>query len=133
MAFPGGHMNEQAFKRTDRVSDLLRKIISEVFATRIPHHGFDQVTITEVKVTPDLRSAHVFYRLLDPSKRTEIMHSIQQKSKIIQREVGSQTKFRNTPRLTFEYDESLDYGNKIEQLLIKIKDDDAVPSDNEEE
>lgn len=126
-------MNEQPFKRTDRISDLLRKIVSEVFATRIPHHGFDQITVTEVKVTPDLRSARVYYRLLDPTRRTEIMHAIQQKAKIIQREVGSQVNFRNTPRLTFEYDESLDYGNKIEQLFIKIKDSESTPNDNEEE
>ena len=119
-------MNEhqqQPFKRIDRVSDLLRNIIAEIFATKIPHCGFDQVTITEVKVTPDLRNAHVYYRLLDPSKRPEMMNTIQGKTKLIRREVGKQINFRSNPKLTFEYDESLEYGDRIEQLLHSIRDE----------
>lgn len=125
--------DQQPFKRTDRVSDLLRKIISEVFAKKIHHQGFDQVTITAVNITPDLRRAHVYYRLLDPTKRTEMMHAIQSKTKLIQKEVGSQIKLRSTPKLTFQYDEAFDYGNRIEQLLSTIKDSDKEEPTNEEE
>lgn len=116
-------MNEQPYKRTDRVSDLLRKVISEVFATKIHHQGFDLVTITDVRVTPDLKTAHVFYRLLDSTKRTEIMHAIQEKTKLIQREVAANVELRSTPRLTFQYDEAPDYGDRIEHLLSSIKKD----------
>lgn len=123
---------EQPFKRTDRVSDEIRKIISEVFS-RMHHHNFDQVTITGVKITPDLRNARIYYRLLDPTRRSEIMKAIQNKGKQIQFEVGKQLTLRSTPRLKFEYDESIDYGDRIEQLFIKIHDTDEVKDDSEEE
>ncbi len=128
-------MHEKNFKRTDRVTDMLRKIVAEVFAKHIHHHGFDQVTITEVSVTPDLKRAHVYYRLLDETKRSEMMHAIQNQAKNIQREVASQVKMRNTPHLVFQYDEAFDYGNKMEQLFAKIHDTDELnasdPSDEE--
>jgi ribosome-binding factor A len=111
---------QQPFKRTDRVSDLIRKIVSEVFSQRIHHQGFELVTITEVKVTPDMKSARVFYRLLDPQRRPEIMRAIQDKGRVIQRAVAAEMKMKYTPRLTFEYDESADYGNRIEQIFHKI-------------
>ncbi len=122
---------EQPFKRTDRVADLLRKIVSEVFATRFHHENFDQITVTEVKVTPDLKSALVYYRLLDPSRRSEMMKTIQEKAKQIQREVGSQLKLRSTPHLKFTYDESIDYGDRIEQLFVKIHENDEKDSEGE--
>lgn len=119
-------MHEKSFKRTDRVVDLLRKIIAEVFAKKIHHHGFDQVTITDVSVTPDLKRAHVYYRLLDPTKRQEMMKAIQTQGRNIQREVAAQVKLRSTPHLVFQYDEALDYGNKIEQLFAHIHSTDEV-------
>lgn len=127
-------MHEKNFKRTDRVTDMLRKIVAEVFSKRIHHHGFDQVTITEVSVTPDLKRAHVYYRLLDESKRSEMMHAIQSQAKNIQREVAAQVKMRSTPHLVFQYDEAFDYGNKMEQLFAKIHDTDELnPSDSSDE
>jgi ribosome-binding factor A len=113
---------EQPFKRTDRVSDEIRKIVSEVIA-RMHHQNFEQITITGVKITPDLRNARIYYRLLDPTRRSEIMRGLQSKGKQIQSEVGSQLSLRSTPRLKFEYDESIDYGAHIEQLFAKIHDE----------
>jgi ribosome-binding factor A len=121
---------EQPFKRTDRVSDEIRKVVSEVFS-RMQHLNFDQVTVTGVKITPDLRNARIYYRLLDPTRRPEIMKAIQAKGKQIQHEVGQQLSLRSTPRLRFEYDESIDYGDRIEQLFAKIHDTDTLPPEEE--
>ena len=110
---------EQPYKRTDRVSDEIRKIVSEVLS-RMSHNNFDQVAVTGVNISPDLRNAKIFYRLLDPSRRAEIMKALQNKGKQIQSEVGAQLSLRSTPRLRFQYDESIDYGDRIEQLFAKI-------------
>ena len=124
-------MHEQPFKRTDRVSDLLRKIVSEIFSRNKHHRDFDQITVTEVSVTPDLKRAHVYYRLLDPTRRTEMMKAIQEQAKKIQREVGSQLKLRNTPHLVFQYDEAFDQGNRIEQIFARIHSDEVEPNEEE--
>jgi len=121
---------DQPFKRTDRVSDEIRKIVSEILS-RMHHENFDQVTVTGVKISPDLRNARIYYRLLDPTRRAEIMKGLQNKGKQIQRELGGQLSLRSTPRLKFEYDESIDYGDRIEQLFHKIHEDDH--KDPEEE
>jgi ribosome-binding factor A len=121
---------EQPFKRTDRVSDEIRKIVSEVLS-RMQHYNFDQVTVTGVKITPDLRNARIYYRLLDPTRRPEIMKGLQNKGKQIQYEVGQQLTLRSTPRLKFEYDESIDYGDRIEQLFHKIHENDEPNSEEE--
>lgn len=121
---------EQPFKRTDRVSDEIRKIVSEVLS-RMQHYNFDQVTVTGVKITPDLRNARIYYRLLDPTRRPEIMKGLQNKGKQIQYEVGQQLTLRSTPRLKFEYDESIDYGDRIEQLFHKIHENDDNNSEEE--
>lgn len=123
---------EQPFKRTDRVSDEIRKIVSEVLS-RMPHQNFDQIAVTGVKISPDLRNARIYYRLLDPTRRPEIMKALQNKGKQIQHDVGQQLSLRSTPRLRFEYDESLDYGDRIEQLFNKIHEDDDTKSGSEEE
>ncbi len=121
---------EQPFKRTDRVSDEIRKIVSEVLS-RMHHYNFDQVTVTGVKITPDLRNARIYYRLLDPTRRPEIMKGLQNKGKQIQYELGQQLTLRSTPRLKFEYDESIDYGDRIEQLFHKIHENDEPNSEEE--
>jgi ribosome-binding factor A len=123
---------EQPFKRTDRVSDEIRKIVSEVLS-RMHHENFDQIAVTGVKITPDLRNARIYYRLLDPTRRLEIMKGLQGKGKHIQHEVGQQLSLRSTPRLKFEYDESIDYGDRIEQLFHKIHENDNPKPDSEEE
>lgn len=121
---------EQPFKRTDRVSDEIRKIVSEVLS-RMHHYNFDQVTVTGVKITPDLRNARIYYRLLDPTRRPEIMKGLQNKGKQIQHEVGQQLSLRSTPRLKFEYDESIDYGDHIEKLFVKIHENEDKKSEEE--
>ncbi|MEZ4846707.1 MAG: 30S ribosome-binding factor RbfA [Bdellovibrionota bacterium] len=115
---------EQPYKRTDRVSDEIRKIVSEVLG-RMSHHNFDQIAVTAVDISPDLRNAKIFYRLLDPSRRAEIMKALQSKGKQIQSEVGTQLSLRSTPRLRFQYDESIDYGDRMEKLFAKIHEDDV--------
>jgi ribosome-binding factor A len=122
---------DQPYKRTDRVSDEIRKIVSEVLS-RMEHYNFNQIAVTGVNISPDLRNAKIFYRLLDPSRRSEIMKGLQNKGKQIQHEVGQQLSLRSTPRLRFQYDESIDYGDRIEQLFAKIHDEDKLPPSEEE-
>lgn len=119
------------YKRVDRVSDVLRSIISEVIATGVHHRGLEGVTITEVKVTPDLRHARAFYRVLDLNLREQVFHALQDVQKIIQKKMAAQLRTKYIPKLSFTYDESFEHGSRIHHLLNQVKED-AEAGDEEE-
>ena len=111
----------QPYKRLDRVEDSLRKIISETVQSKLHHHGLENVTITSVKVSPDLHHGKVYYRVLDLNARLETAKALAKAKPLIQKEFGRETNLRYTPVLEFEYDESLDHGYRIEELLRSAK------------
>lgn len=113
--------SKHPYKRVDRVNDLLRKIISEVLMSKVHHQGLDGVIITSVKTSADLQHARVFYRVLDPSKLAKTRKALEKASKVLQRETAHEMHTRYTPILKFEYDDSLEYGNRIESLLDSVR------------
>lgn len=116
------------YKRTDRVADLLRKILSEIFTQRLHHWGVEDLTITFVDVSPDLRHAKVFYRVMDQGKLGTTKQNLQRVMTQIQKEVGRQMQTKYTPRVAFEYDVAFDQGHRIADLLEQAD----IPSSEEE-
>ena len=109
------------YKRAERVGDLLREILSELLMNKIHHLGLEGLTLTSVKISDDLQHARVFYRLIDPGRRVEIAKKLPKVAGLLRKEAGHELKLKRTPELRFEYDESLEYGDKIERLLASIK------------
>lgn len=120
-------MKNQPFKRTDRISDLLRKIISEVVSQRIHNWGIEGLTITHIDVSPDIKHAQAYYRVLDETTKDKVKSNLYKAMPLIQKEVGRLMRTKFTPHIHFRYDESLDYGDHIFDLLEKAK-----PSSDEE-
>jgi ribosome-binding factor A len=114
-------MPHRPFQRVDRLADVIRKVVSETLISRVHHRGVEGVTITDVRVSPDIQHAHVFYRVLDPSKVAETGRTLAKTAYLIQRELNRQLKTRYIPNLTFEYDHSLERGNRIESLLRSVR------------
>lgn len=113
----------QPFKRAERVSDLLRQVLSETLMRKTPHLGLEGVTVTGVNISDDLQHARVYYRVLDPQLLSETAHKLSRAVPLLRKEVGRQLKMRYTPHLTFHFDESLEYGSHIERLLESIRKD----------
>ena len=89
-----------------------------------PRIGF--VTITAVDVSPDLRSAKVFYTVIgDEEARVATAAGLKSSSGYIRQQLGKQLHLKYIPELTFVYDSSVEYGNRIENLLREIN-----PSDD---
>jgi len=109
------------FKRADRVSGLLRKEIAEVLAKEVKDPRVSMVTVTGVKVSSDLRSAHVYFSVLGSEK--EIRDStigLERATKFIQRQLGKRIRLRYTPIIAFHFDKSLEYGSHIDKILQDI-------------
>jgi ribosome-binding factor A len=114
---PGRH----PFNRVDRVADVLRKVVSETLASKVHHRGLEDVTVTDVRVSPDIKHARIYYRVLDITKRAETGRALEKAAYLVQRELNHALKTRYTPHLTFEYDDTLERGNRIESLLKSIR------------
>lgn len=114
------------FKRADRVADLIKAEISDILLKRVRDPRVEHVTITGVKMSDDLRSAKVFFVQMGyDTCSEETMTGMRKASGFLKRELGKRLQLRYVPTITFIYDESFEYGSRIERLLVEINETDA--------
>lgn len=107
--------------RMRRVDEAVRAVLSDAIAKDLqdPRVGF--VTVTGVKTSPDLRHARVYVSVLgDEHTRAETLEGLRSAHGFLQGVLASELTLRHTPALTFEYDESVDRGMRITELLDDI-------------
>lgn len=109
--------------KIDRIASNLVKEISYILANEIKDQDIKFVTVTDCKVTNDLSFAKVYYTVLDDNRKKETEQALRHASGFIRRELTERVEIRHIPELTFVYDESIEYGKKIENILEKIHDD----------
>lgn len=107
--------------RMRRVDEAVRAVLSDAIAKDLqdPRVGF--VTVTGVKTSPDLRHARVFVSVLgDERARAASLDGLRSAHGFLQGALASELTLKHTPALTFEYDESVDRGMRITQLLHQV-------------
>jgi ribosome-binding factor A len=116
--------------RPDRVAHLLQQKLAEVFARGLKDPRVGLVTITGVKMSPDLREARVYWTVHgEANVREQTARGIEAARGWLRREVGATLGLRVVPDLHFTYDEAIDRGDRIEQLLRQVRDQDARRQD----
>lgn len=109
------------FKRSRRVSELLREEISRIITQQLKDPLIGIVTVTSVKLTDDLKLARVYVSVLgDKKNRQESLRGLERATKFIRSEIGHKTNLKYAPELKFYYDATIDYAQNIESLLKKI-------------
>jgi ribosome-binding factor A len=104
--------------RLRRVDEAVRVVLGEVIARDLqdPRVGF--VTVTGVKTSPDLRHARVYVSVLgDDAARAASLEGLRSAHGFLQARVALEVKLKHTPTLSFEYDDSVDTGMRISELL----------------
>jgi ribosome-binding factor A len=117
--------------RSNRLAEELKTEISAIIAREVrdPRVGF--ATVTEVKVSPDLRYAKVFVSVFgSPEEKQETLAALDRASAFIRRQVGARIRLRYTPEIGFEYDETVEHGDRMMQLIEEIKKE--LPEEHEE-
>lgn len=107
--------------RQRKIADQIKKSISQIIDRKIkdPRKGF--ITITQVKVTRDLRIANIYFTCLgDEEQRRKSLQALESANKFIRNELAPQMKLRFMPELRFFYDETLDYAQHVDDLLKQI-------------
>ncbi|MBU8877876.1 30S ribosome-binding factor RbfA [Bacillus sp. FJAT-29790] len=110
--------------RANRVGEQMKKELGEIIGRKLkdPRVGF--VTVTDVQVTGDLQQATVYISVLgDEEQRENTLKGLAKAKGFIRSEIGSRIRLRKTPEILFEFDESIDYGNRIDTLLHQIHDE----------
>lgn len=107
--------------RSNRVAEQIKKELGEILTQKLkdPRVGF--VTVTDVEVTGDLQHAKVFISVLgDEEKKKETFLGLSKAQGFIRSEIGQRIRLRKTPELHFEFDEAIEYGNRIETILREL-------------
>ena len=110
--------------RMYKVDEELKKEISNIISLELKNpHLTGLISVTGVKTTPDLRFAKVFVSMINEKNKKENLKILKQSSGYIRSEVARRVNLRTTPELIFEFDESLEYGSRIDVILKDITND----------
>lgn len=115
-------MAEPGFDRTDRVSQKLQEILARVILNDMRDPRLQGVEITDVDISPDLRQAQVYWVVIQTDEtsdeeRERAEEGLEHAKGYLKREVGDRLDTKYTPDLDFRFDESLERGRRIEELL----------------
>ncbi|MDR3592199.1 MAG: 30S ribosome-binding factor RbfA [Negativicutes bacterium] len=112
--------------RAEKVQEFIKQELSKVILTELkdPRIGF--ITVTKVEVTGDLRSAKVFISLMgSDEEKAATWQALQRAVGFLRTEIGRRINLRFAPELSLHLDETLEYSARIQELLTKIKAEEA--------
>ncbi len=104
--------------RPARVGDAIRHELSDLIMRQVKDPGIGFITITHVKVTPDLQTARAYYTTMgDDTARAETARALDRATPFLRRQVGQRLQLRRVPELEFFFDESIERGDRIERII----------------
>ncbi|ABP90811.1 Ribosome-binding factor A [Streptococcus suis 98HAH33] len=105
--------------RTDRVGMEIKREVNEILQKKVRDPRVQGVTITDVQMVGDLSTAKVYYTIMSnlASDNQKAQTGLEKATGTIKRELGRKLTLYKIPDLVFEKDQSIEYGNKIDQML----------------
>jgi ribosome-binding factor A len=111
-------------KRADRVADLIRRQISTAMLRTVSDPRLVGVSVTAVKVTPDLGRARIYFTVHDKETVPEVTKALKHASGYIRHLLAEGTELKYTPQLDFIYDETIVHAEKLAKLIDEKYHDD---------
>lgn len=105
--------------KIDRLNTAFVEKISEIIHNEIKDRDINMVTITDAKVTNDLSFLKVYFTTLD-NDRKKVTLALNKANSFIRSKLCEKMDIRKMPEINFVYDESIDYGKKIEDIIERI-------------
>lgn len=107
--------------RLDRVNEELKKTISYVIDFELQNPKVTGiVSVTKAKITPDFRYARIYVSILNSKSIGKAMEGLKESAGFIRGQIAKKINLRVTPELSFEIDDSMAYGEKIDKILKEI-------------
>ncbi|MGD8768841.1 MAG: 30S ribosome-binding factor RbfA [Desulfobacterales bacterium] len=112
------------FARSDRVSGQIQKVLSEILLKKVKDPRLEKASITDVKMSRDLRIARIYFVAPGNQKSLEeAAEGFKSALGYVKRTLARRLGLRYMPDLKFFYDESFDYGSRIDKVLKAVKAD----------
>ena len=105
--------------KIERLNDQFQEVISEILHKEIKNPDLKFITVTGCEITNDLSFCKVYFTTLNEN-RDEVLKSLKSASSFIRGEISKRIEIRHTPELRFEFDNSIEYGEKIEKIIKEI-------------
>jgi ribosome-binding factor A len=110
-------MPTKSFHRTDRVAAQMRRDLGTIVHAAVREHGLPSVSVSDVEVSRDLAHAKVFVTALQPERSAEAVKGLKELARELRTQLARAMKLRHVPELHFQYDDSVDRGERIGNLL----------------
>lgn len=107
--------------RIKRLNHIFREEISKILMEEVRDEDLKFVTITDCDITNDLSYAKVYFTVLDKTKKTKVSEDINKAASFIRGKLSERVEIRHTPELRFIYDESIEYGERMEKIIDNLK------------
>lgn len=107
--------------RLGRIEEEYRKELSQIIGYELKNpNATGLISVTKVKVTNDLKYARVYVSVLNSKNIKETLAALKKSSGFVRSELAKRVNLRNTPEIIFEFDDSIEYGTKIDSILKEI-------------
>ena len=103
-----------------RVNELLKRELSTIITREITFDGV-LVTVNQVDVTPDLKSAHVYVSVLGSEGRKDVLPKLEANRAALQADLSKHVVLKYTPHLVFHLDDSIERGARVLEILQEIE------------
>lgn len=110
--------------KIDRLNNMFVEEISKIIHDDIKDKNINFVTITDVRITSDLSFAKVYITTLD-NNRERVLDALNKASGFIRTKLSENIQIRKMPEIHFVYDNSIEYGKKIEDIIERINNERA--------
>ena len=107
--------------RLGRIEEEYKKELSQIIGYELKNPNVTGlISVTKVKVTNDLKYARVYVSILNTKNIKETLSALKKSSGFVRSELAKRVNLRNTPEIIFEFDDSIEYGTKIDAILKDI-------------
>ena len=106
--------------KIERINHMIREEVSKILMLEIKDEDIKFVTVTDCDTSNDLSYAKIYVTVLEQEKKEETLKTLNKASSFIRSELAKRIDIRNIPELKFYYDESINYGEKIDKIIDEI-------------
>jgi len=111
--------------RTEKVAEEIRHKIADVLSKDLAELHLGLVTVTKVRLSPDLKNAKIYLSFIGNKEPAEVcLNKINARKKQIRMHLSSKIYLRNMPEINFYFDDAVEYANRIDELIKQIHKDD---------
>ena len=103
--------------RPQRLGDLIQREVAELIRLELRDPRVGMLTITSVDVSPDMSHAKVFFTLLEKDRLEDTLQGLKRSAGFLRSQLARRIKMYTTPELRFEYDESVERGDRLSRLI----------------